>query len=1556
MAPSSPSSSTSSRSVGGTPTAADRLPLWRGAAASAAASVVPPATPTTIPSAPSTPVSPVSPGSLHNNQPLAARFPVGGGGGAGPSLAIDNIADDDPFLLEAMNLAAENYAKKANKPAIATPSPSLDAAGPTSSTPQPLTSTQAVPPSPPNTHQRSPSSHVSSPASSMATIEAAPHAAVARVSRLSSRQRPLSDGFSKAGTALSSWLSPRASTSIHALAPPNIAAPTSPLAEHVDRALDPTYSSATEGQLDSSLLQLNSVDSSKQSVEADSRIPSQSSQVFSHFTSPRASKEEPPPSNSTIVRVDRAKAYFEAKHNFLQELESAAIQAGLKPGEAEYEELYRYNPLVVIRWRREAWQKALRSRTAVDAKKWNIRQGWDVKPAEMRECFQERHNAKLEAAAAASSASAVASEVKGVSQLPGPETARAQPAEGSFYIAGRSSQKGASSVEEFMVRSIASDEEGSTKPMDASGPRSLSVKTALSDGGSSMPSPTSPDERKQGAIYSLTESYQGPPSTTATPADSTIPQTSTEEEGRDDIPPTTAENSRLRILNAILHPPTKKASTTRQSSGKSADGTRLIFRSGSDKISRSGSNRSRSPTKPKRSAPERTGATEVDSVALEPPAETEPLETKLFQQFLRGEFFASDDVQDDSSVPSDLDDDDGEGFDEDHEDKNLTAEDMAPTFTADQEPTAAGPTDGSNNLSHPEAIETFGVQVTPKSDLSETPRVAAEKEDSDGPKQSGPKATKIIQMFTRKKSFDQSPLYQSEVAEESEDIFPTNERSSPTRRLSGDFTPSQRRAQRRSSLAPDISLLAGQASLGSNPRKSPSFPESSVERHQSTSSSGKRIARREKKRAETTPNSVANQESPGVKSGEDGGVDQRPSMASIVAAGVSGTVESLKKLIPGRSEHRDDGYDMGAKALVDDPKGYLSEEGQVVVTAPPASSVPTAVTSPLEKSPSGQFLGVEADHHNRTSDREDGVRKGFRRGGSKSPVKGFFGIGEANSTGSEGNVLEPRASSFPTSVDYEKSPAPTSSTYSGRQRSFPETEGGRQRRNIVQTMMANIPIRRETNPQDEDQTQTPQQLSTQVHSQGTDGNQRQRRQLRIRRRQPPRSRVMDPRTSKDDVVAYLGLPMQASGTMGFHAGGLPPPRVRRPSKPDGNGRFRTSRQRRADESGKSEPEELAAQARSSMQRRQRAVRNFLAGRRPNKQVDVERYSSEGELEAVDSEVDERMFLSRAEDNDGDDSQTSESDLDDPSEKQVYGPLPSTYQLLGPDYQTDQPQGITTEHSRSLAHQVKLERVSRQLLGRLEASVRALEERDRAFAAGVLKDFQDLMTRHEIEFSTLSTPSITDTTRGEGSEAAAVLPGPTTGTSVNGPAAAVAALAGFDTSLLSPQQRSQLTTAIALAQSSAAAVEKMNEFSESLAKSDQIISQMVKRMDEIAVDVNETWSRRLKVVEDRVQQENLRRTGDSATMELAYQVFAIFLQGVAFNIWLIFQFVKLVRFVRSSFHSLRAPPSPAIPEPPALTPEAPMDDQVQTNTGTPISPGDNVSSREPNPLGAALPGL
>ncbi|KAJ3105113.1 hypothetical protein HDU97_008517 [Phlyctochytrium planicorne] len=94
-------------------------------------------------------------------------------------------------------------------------------------------------------------------------------------------------------------------------------------------------------------------------------------------------------------------------------------------------------------------------------------------------------------------------------------------------------------------------------------------------------------------------------------------------------------------------------------------------------------------------------------------------------------------------------------------------------------------------------------------------------------------------------------------------------------------------------------------------------------------------------------------------------------------------------------------------------------------------------------------------------------------------------------------------------------------------------------------------------------------------------------------------------------------------------------------------------------------------------------------------------------------------------------------------------------------------------------------------------------------------------------------------------------------------------------------------------------ESISNLIASVEQDEQTVKAMVKDLDEMAIEVNETWSRKLKVVEDRVQQdENTRLMATGAGKELWYQCLAFMLTALAFLIWLSYQAIKVGKFVSS----------------------------------------------------------
>ncbi|KAJ3099952.1 hypothetical protein HDU96_010498 [Phlyctochytrium bullatum] len=86
---------------------------------------------------------------------------------------------------------------------------------------------------------------------------------------------------------------------------------------------------------------------------------------------------------------------------------------------------------------------------------------------------------------------------------------------------------------------------------------------------------------------------------------------------------------------------------------------------------------------------------------------------------------------------------------------------------------------------------------------------------------------------------------------------------------------------------------------------------------------------------------------------------------------------------------------------------------------------------------------------------------------------------------------------------------------------------------------------------------------------------------------------------------------------------------------------------------------------------------------------------------------------------------------------------------------------------------------------------------------------------------------------------------------------------------------------------------------SIEADERTVKTMVTELDDLADQVNETWSRKLKVVEDKVQvEENSRMVAMGFGKELWYQFLAYLLTGAAFLIWLSYQVVKVGKLASS----------------------------------------------------------
>jgi hypothetical protein len=102
--------------------------------------------------------------------------------------------------------------------------------------------------------------------------------------------------------------------------------------------------------------------------------------------------------------------------------------------------------------------------------------------------------------------------------------------------------------------------------------------------------------------------------------------------------------------------------------------------------------------------------------------------------------------------------------------------------------------------------------------------------------------------------------------------------------------------------------------------------------------------------------------------------------------------------------------------------------------------------------------------------------------------------------------------------------------------------------------------------------------------------------------------------------------------------------------------------------------------------------------------------------------------------------------------------------------------------------------------------------------------------------------------------------------------------GHESSPLAKSQLDLLDASTKLSDFLLETEEKISKISNGLNLGELEVPIMVRRLDEMAVDVNQTWSRRLKAVEDRVQQELLKRANNKLLSEIFYQLLAWFLTG------------------------------------------------------------------------------
>ncbi|KAJ3325278.1 hypothetical protein HDU76_013214 [Blyttiomyces sp. JEL0837] len=122
-------------------------------------------------------------------------------------------------------------------------------------------------------------------------------------------------------------------------------------------------------------------------------------------------------------------------------------------------------------------------------------------------------------------------------------------------------------------------------------------------------------------------------------------------------------------------------------------------------------------------------------------------------------------------------------------------------------------------------------------------------------------------------------------------------------------------------------------------------------------------------------------------------------------------------------------------------------------------------------------------------------------------------------------------------------------------------------------------------------------------------------------------------------------------------------------------------------------------------------------------------------------------------------------------------------------------------------------------------------------------------------------------------------------------------------LLTPYLEDQIKSVETMREAVVATTKKIRVVSDGLSRGDKEIQEMVTQLDDLAVEVNQSWSRRLKVLEDRIYHESIRR-GDFRTMatEFGYQALAVLLTVAAFIFWGIYQVFKVGRFVNSTITS------------------------------------------------------
>jgi hypothetical protein len=103
----------------------------------------------------------------------------------------------------------------------------------------------------------------------------------------------------------------------------------------------------------------------------------------------RVMQEPKPPSVATLRRSEKAKEYFEARYKYIEMLDHAVSNGAKVKGDKDK---LRYNPLAVLRWRREAWQRAVRAKHSGgdESRKWRLRQfSWYVVNSDLKEYYKD---------------------------------------------------------------------------------------------------------------------------------------------------------------------------------------------------------------------------------------------------------------------------------------------------------------------------------------------------------------------------------------------------------------------------------------------------------------------------------------------------------------------------------------------------------------------------------------------------------------------------------------------------------------------------------------------------------------------------------------------------------------------------------------------------------------------------------------------------------------------------------------------------------------------------------------------------------------------------------------------------------------------------------------------------------------------------------------------------------------------------------------------------------------------------------------------------------------